>query len=312
MLNSRKPARRFAVVASLSAGLLLSSAVTATADEPPDAGAEQCSPSVICSQVGSGGSNSTSGPSQGGGGDGGHSGPQLCSYHDVQWACYDPERGYFNSDVGCYFRPLDKQPAEGDQAWEGHKPSEGTVYSKVCPQNGGGQDGLQTAFVSNAPGATPVIDLTVQAKLLADRMAFPAPKASVAPKDTAVVKAPVWLWAEGMVAPKPSSLAVPGASVTVTAQLNGMTWDFGQGMTVDCATAGTPYDPKYGDAKSPDCGYEFAVGSGTRQGGVFTGTVTAHWRAHVVITGPNAKTFDIDMPRGSDLALKVAEVQVLN
>ncbi|MER7670258.1 hypothetical protein ABTY61_17545 [Kitasatospora sp. NPDC096128] len=312
MLNSPKPARRFAVVASLSAGLLLSSAVTATADEPPDAGANTCSPSVICSHVGTGGSStSTSGTSQGGGDTGG-GGPQLCSYHDTQWACYDPERGYFNSDVGCYFRPLDQQPAEGDKAWEGHKPSEGSVYSKVCPQTAGGQDGLQTQFVSNAAGATPVINLTVQAKLLADRMAFPAPKAGLAPKETAVVKAPVWLWAEGMVAPKPSSLTVPGASVTVTAQLDGMTWDFGQGMTVDCATAGTPYDPVYKDAKSPDCGYEFAAGSGTRKGGVFTGTVTAHWRAHVVITGPQAKTFDIDMPRGSDLALKVAEVQVLN
>ncbi|MFJ9839458.1 hypothetical protein ACIRYZ_03185 [Kitasatospora sp. NPDC101155] len=267
---------------------------------------------MICSHAGSGGSTSTPRPSQGGGGDGGNSGPQLCSYHDVQWACYDPERGYFNSDWGCYFRPLDNPPAEGDDAWKGHKPSEGSLYTKVCPQTNGGQGGAEIVFQGNAPGATPVIDLTVQAKLLADRMAFPTPKASVAPKDTAVVKAPVWLWAEGMVAPKPSSLAVPGASVTVTAQLNGMTWDFGQGMVVDCATAGTPYDPKYGDAKSPDCGYEFAVGSGARQGGVFTGTVTAHWRAHVVITGPNAKTFDIDMPRGSDLALKVAEVQVLN
>ncbi|MFJ7249232.1 hypothetical protein ACIQWA_32020 [Kitasatospora sp. NPDC098652] len=312
MLNSRKPGRRFAVVASLSAGLLLSSAVRATADEPPGAGAETCSPSVICSHAGTGGSTgSTTGPAPGGG-DTGSGGPQLCSYHGTQWACYDPERGYFNSDVGCYFRPLDQQPPEGDKAWEGHKPSEGAVYSKVCPQTDGGQDGLQTQFVSNAAGATPVIDLTVQAKLLADRMVFPTPKASLAPKDTAVVKLPVWLWAEGMVAPRPSSLTVPGASVTVTAQLDGMTWDFGQGMTVDCATAGTPYDPKYGDAKSPDCGYEFAVGSGTRKGGVFTGTVTAHWRAHVVITGPNAKTFDIDMPRGADLALKVAEVQVLN
>lgn len=311
MLNSRKPARRFAVVASLSAGLLMSSAVTATADEPPGAGAETCSPSVICTHAGTGGSTgSTTGPSQGGGGGG--SGPQVCSYHGVNWACYDPALGYFNSDVGCYFRPLDQQPPEGSDKWEGHKPSEGTVYSKVCGQTDGGLGGLETQFVSNAAGATPVIDMTVQAKLLAGRMVFPAPKAGLAPKDTAVVKAPVWLWAEGMVAPPPSSLAVPGAAVTVTARLKGMTWDFGQGMTVDCATAGTPYDPKYGDAKSPDCGYVFTVGSGTRQGGVFTGTVTAHWQAHVVITGPNAKTFDLDMPRESDLALKVAEVQVLN
>ncbi|MBO1419581.1 hypothetical protein [Streptomyces sp. FH025] len=266
---------------------------------------------MICTHAGTGGKTPVPRPSQGGGG-GDDGGPQVCSYHGTEWACYDPELGYFNSDVGCYFRPLSPQPPEGDAAWEGHKPSEGAVYSKMCPQTGGGQDGLSTVFVSNAAGSTPVIDLTVQGKLLAGRMAFPTPVASFAPKDTAVVKAPVWLWAEGMVAPAPSSLSVPGASVTVTARLKGMTWDFGDGMSVDCATAGTPYDPKYGGAKSPDCGYEFPVGSGTKKGGVFSGTVTANWQAHVVITGPNAKTFDLDMPRGADLALRVAEMQVLN
>ncbi|MET8624154.1 hypothetical protein ABZW30_10440 [Kitasatospora sp. NPDC004669] len=267
---------------------------------------------MICSHAGTGGNTPAPSPSQGSSGDSGSSGPQVCSYHSVSWACYDPERGYFNDGDGCYYRPLDKQPAEGDSAWEGHKPSEGSVYSQVCPQTNGGQGGLATVFQANAAGAKQVIDPVVQGKLIAGRMAFPAPVAGVAPKDTAVVKAPVWLWADGMAAPHADPLVLPGVSVTVTARLDGMTWEFGPGMSVDCATAGTPYDPKYGAATSPDCGYEFSVGSGTRQGGVFTGTVTAHWQAHVVITGPNAQTFDLPMPRATDFTLKVAEVQVLN
>ncbi|MFD0400686.1 hypothetical protein ACFVHI_21725 [Kitasatospora sp. NPDC127121] len=314
MLNTRKPARRFAILAPLSAGLLLASAVSAAADEPPGGGAEQCYPDVICSGVNTGGTKPKPGPSQpGGGGGGGTSdGPLLCSYHDQQWPCHDPERGWFNSGVGCYFRPLDNPLPEGDPAWQGHKPSEGALYSKVCPQTGGGQDGAEIVFEATSPAGPPALNLVDVGFGFAHEMRFPKPTAGVAPKGTAVVKAPVWLWLDGVAAPAPKTLSVPGASVTVTPVLRGVTWVFDSGVSVTCDKAGTPYDPKYGAAKSPDCGYEFAVGSGTRKSGVFDGTVTANWVGEVVVTGPNAKTFDVKMPQSSNFTLKVAEVQVLN
>ncbi len=310
MLNRRHLVRRIAFLAPLSAGLLFSSALTAAADDP-GGGATQCAPDKICSDVHTGGSTPAPG-STGSGGGGSSDGPLVCSYHGVEWACHDPELGWFNSDQGCYYKVLDPQLPEGAPEWADHKPSEGALYSKVCPQTGGGADGAQIVFESNAPAGPPVLDLRAIGISLAHEMTFPKPAAGVAPKGTAVVKSPVWLWLDGVKAPEPKTLSVPGASVTVTPVLKNVTWTFDQGMEVTCDTAGTPYDPKYGGAKSPDCGYEFAVGSGTKPNGVFDGTVTAHWQGHVVVTGPNAKVFDVDLPQSSAFELKVAEMQVLN
>ncbi|MEU4298384.1 hypothetical protein [Kitasatospora aureofaciens] len=309
MLNARKPAGRFAAVASLSAGLLLTSAVTATADEPPSGGAEQCFPNVICAHAGSGGTTAT--PNPGGNGGGSDGGPELCSYHGVQWACYDPQWGSFDSGEGCYYRELDKQPPADDSAWGTNKPSDGSIYSKVCPQTNGGQDGAQFVFVPTGQRAKSVAELKQEAK---DRVHLPAPVGRVAPSGTAVVKAPVWLWAENATPPKPGNATSGGVSVTVTARLTGATWDFGDGRTKECATAGTPYDPKYGGTASPDCGYEFTVGSGTKQNGAFTATVSTHWVADVVVTGPKPEKYTISMPPqdSEPFTVKVAEVQVLN
>ncbi|MER7751706.1 hypothetical protein [Kitasatospora sp. NPDC097643] len=295
----------------MSAGLLFSSAVSATADEPPDAGAKQCAPNIICQDANTGGKKPVPGPTPTGGGGGGGGGVELCMYHDKVYACHDPELGWFSG--GCYFRPMDNPPAEGAEEWQGHKASEGALYTKVCLQDDGTQDGAKIVFLNQAPAKPAPIDLADEGRRLADQMVFPDPVAGVAPKGTAVVHTPVWLWVEGMTAPAPKSLGVPGASVTVTPKLRGVTWDFDKDLTpVNCAGVGTPYEEKYRDGKSPDCGYEFAIGSGKRKSGVFDGTVTAHWVGEVVVTGPNAKTFDIEMGRAATFSLRVAEVQVLN
>ncbi|MER7579292.1 hypothetical protein [Kitasatospora sp. NPDC097691] len=318
MLNVRKPARRFAVVASLSAGVLLSSAVTATADEPPSGGAEQCFPNVICAGANSGGKTPAPGstkPSGGGGGGGSDSGPQLCSYHGVPWACYDPQWGWFDSGVGCYFRELDDPPAAGDPAWENHDPKDGALYSKVCPQTGGGQDGAQIVFLANAPGgAATALDDSRAVEEAKRNVAFGQPVGRVAPGGTAVVNSPVWLWADNAATPPPGTAAVRGISVTVTPKLVESYWDFDNGLTTTCATAGTPYDPKYGAAPSPDCGFVFKTASGKQKDGVYTATVTMKWEATVVVVGgPNPRTFKIPMKQTSPLfTLRVAEVQVLN
>ncbi|MFE6050347.1 hypothetical protein ACFQ6N_06315 [Kitasatospora sp. NPDC056446] len=317
MLNARKPARRIAAVASMTAGLMLCSAVTATADEPPSGGAEQCFPNVICAGANSGGKTPVPGSTApaGGGGGGSDSGPQVCSYHGVPWACHDPQWGWFDSGQGCYFRPLDNPPPAGASEWGGHDPKDGALYSKVCPQTGGGQDGAEVVFMANGrPGQAP-IDLARLKQQAFDRVAFPQPKGRVKPDGTAVVNSPVWLWAEGAVPPKPGVAEIPGViSVTVTPRLVKADWDFGNGLKTTCATAGTPYDDTYGPAESPDCGYRFTVGSGTRKSGVFDGTVTTYWEADVVVTGPNPDKYTLKGIRRQSavFALRVAEMQVLN
>ncbi len=317
MLNARKPAGRFAAVASMSAGLLLSSAVTATADEPPTGGAEQCFPNVICAGANSGGKTPVPGSTKpsGGGGGSADTDPQLCSYHDVPWACHDPQLGWFNSDQGCYFRALDNPPAAGDSAWGGHDPKDGSLYSKVCPQTSGGQDGAEVVFVPNSQNGPKPDAEAMAIESAREKVVFGKPVGKVAPGDTAVVNSPVWLWADNAATPAPGTAAVQGVSVTVTPGLVRADWSFGDGFSTTCATAGTPYDHTYGGAESPDCGYVFKASSGKQKDGVFAATVTMNWEATVVVTGgSNPRTFKIKGIKQTSpvFRLKVAEMQVLN
>ncbi|MEU3570709.1 hypothetical protein AB0E96_20150 [Kitasatospora sp. NPDC036755] len=317
MLNgTRKPARRIAVAVSMSAGLLLSSAVSATADEPPSGGAEQCSPSVICADAHSGGKTPAPGGSKpSGGGGGSATGPQLCGYHEVPWACHDPALGWFSNSLGCYFRPLDNPPPAGAPEWGGNDPKDGALYTKVCAQTDGGMGGAEIVFEKTAPDGQTVNAEATAIQDAYDKVRFGAPVGRAAPQNTAVVHAPVWLWADGAALPAPGNASVGGISVTVTPRLVKADWSFGDRLQTSCTTPGTPYDPKYGGAKSPDCGYEFGTSSAGEKNGVFSATVTMHWAADVVVTGgSNPRKFTIKGINQSSkpFELRVAEMQVLN
>lgn len=315
MLNVRKPARRIAIAASMSAGLLLSSAVNASADEPPNGGAEQCYPNVICADAHSGGTTPAPGGSKPGGGGGSGTGPQLCGYHEVQWACHDPALGWFSNSQGCYFRPLDNPPPAGAPEWGGNDPKDGALYTKVCAQTDGGMGGAEIVFEKTAPDGQNVNAEATALQNAYDQVHFRPPVGRAAPRATAVVNAPVWLWADGAALPTPGRASAGSVTVTVTPRLVKADWSFGDRLQTSCGTAGTPYDPKYGDAKSPDCGYEFRTSSAGEKNGVFTATVTMRWEATVVVTGgSNPRTFTIKGIQQSSqpFELKVAEMQVLN
>ncbi|MBV6697896.1 hypothetical protein [Kitasatospora aureofaciens] len=309
MLNTGKPARRFAILAPLSAGLLLTSAISAIADETPGGGAEQCEPVAICGEVHGGGGKPTGGGGGGGGGGGSSEGPLLCSYHGQEYPCHDPEMGWFSNSDGCYYTTVDKPD---DPAWEGHKPSEGALYLPSCPNGAGGWSPGDIKFHAVAPAAPPPDPRAMALQILKDRMAFPAPAPAAAPLGTAVVKSPVWLWVKGYQPPQPVSLTLQGVTVTVTPRLKNVVWNFSDKYSVTCDKPGTPYDDKYGDAKSPDCGFEFPTGSAGEPGGAFSVNATANWVGEVTVTGLNTKKFEIGMPQNAGFQLKVAEVQVLN
>ncbi|MFD7902285.1 hypothetical protein ACFV4F_00095 [Kitasatospora sp. NPDC059722] len=310
MLNTRNTARRFAPLAPVSAALLLmSAAVPAIADETPGGSAQQCAPNVICGEVHGGGGTSTGGGNGGGGGGGNSGGPLLCSYHGQEWPCHDPEMGWFSNSDGCYYTTVDK-PAD-DPAWEGHKPSEGSLYLPSCPQAGGGFSPGKIQFSATAPSAPPPDPRAIAMKIVG-RMPFPAPAPAAAPLGTAVVKSPVWLWLNGRQAPEPISLPLQGITVTVTPRLKNVVWTFNDKYSLTCDKPGTPYDPGYGAAKSPDCGFEFPTGSAREPGGAFTVSATANWVGEVTVTGLNTKVDPIPMPQSATFQLKVAEVQVLN
>ncbi|MFJ3789845.1 hypothetical protein [Kitasatospora sp. NPDC090091] len=288
------------------------------ADEPPAGGGgdvTQCAVNVICTGVHTPGST----PSPGGGGTGGGGGgggDQVCQWNGVPMACHDPVYGWFSSSNGCYYRTTSPQPGAEDPVWAGHKPSEGAIYDVTCAYSDGTFGAPQPTFFAQAPAAPPPMNPGTKAKEIWDALTFPFPEPGVAPEGTSVVGVPVWFWLKNATTLNPVTVTEGAISVTVTPKLESVEWDLGDGgPAVVCAgpnAGGTPYEAKYGAAKSPTCGHVFTTGSGGKQGGTFTGTVTTRWRGYVTVTGSNQKVDPKDMSLFTDLKLRVGEVQVLN
>ncbi|MEE1824489.1 hypothetical protein PUR61_20255 [Streptomyces sp. BE20] len=230
-------------------------------------------------------------------------------------ACSDPELGWFSASRGCYFRLISPPPPAGDPRWQGHDPSEGSVYNVTCLDSAGSQTGAPAEFAAQAPAGPPPDNPAQLARQARDRIAFPKPKPVTAPKGDSVVGAPVWLWLEGSQPPAPVSVSGNTLTVTVTPRLDWVEWKFGDGTKERCegkAAAGTPYDPTYGANASPTCGHVFKSGSGRTTDGLFHGTVTAHWVGVVTVTGGTQQVDPIELPLTEAVQFRVAEVQVLN
>lgn len=122
------------------------------------------------------------------------------------------------------------------------------------------------------------------------------------------VGVPVWLWTQPWT-PQQATATVRGVSVTVRAEITSVTWDMGDGHTVECASAGTAYEEAMGWRDSPDCGYRYLKASQTKANpnGVYTVTATAHWR--VVWTGAYRSTAVVNTR--SSVTIPVSEVQVV-
>jgi len=90
---------------------------------------------------------------------------------------------------------------------------------------------------------------------------------------------PTWLWinpAEWV--PESKTATVPGESVTATATPVSVTWHPGDGSTVTCQGAGTPYTSADNPASaSPDCGHTYTTSSAGQPGGAFQPTATITW-----------------------------------
>src|SRR5699024_3387881 len=75
-----------------------------------------------------------------------------------------------------------------------------------------------------------------------------------------LVHVPVWMWIdEDQWAEQSASASVPGGEVSVRAAPSSVSWQMGDGTTVDCDGPGTPFDASAHDPEesSPDCGHTY-------------------------------------------------------
>jgi hypothetical protein len=227
--------------------------------------------------------------------------------------CSSPD-GYWSNGYRCYISLAKPQPPAGDPNWQGHEPGDGAVYNCYQPQTG-----LLVLIWSADPppnsgqGPTP----RDVAQLAIKQMALRAIDIGITPRPGAdsigIVGMPVWMWAANpdahTVGPATASATAGGITVSAIARIQRITWDMGDGHTVICNTAGTPYKASYGNKKSPDCGHVYTTSSSSKPDQRFTVTATSGW----VITWAGAGqtgTIRLDgLTRSVQIA--VGEAQVL-
>lgn len=224
--------------------------------------------------------------------------------------------GYWSNSLQCYVRVMDPQPGPDDPAWNGHSPDEGgAVYGCYQPLPVDIDVYLWLPAPPPASGAGP--SPRQVAEMAVDQMDLHAIEIGIVPEpgsgSMGVVGMPVWMWvadpSPSTVGPITASASAGGITVTATARLNKITWDMGDGTTVVCHGAGTPYDPTHGRAQSPDCGHVYTISSYGRPGNAFTVTANSDW----VITWDGAGQTGTIRMNGltQSVQVPVGEVQVL-
>src|SRR5262249_33914371 len=104
---------------------------------------------------------------------------------------------------------------------------------------------------------------------------------------------------------------VPGESVTATARPVSVTWTFGDGTTVICHSAGTPWTPADSPtAPSPTCGHTYLTSSANQPGAAYRVTATLIWQVSW-IGGGTAGALP-DLSRSSGATFRVAQIETLN
>jgi hypothetical protein len=151
-----------------------------------------------------------------------------------------------------------------------------TVQTLACPIG---------AAPAGAPAAGPGLPdpavLAALAALARQTLGLPSPVIRSSPTQNALqlTNLPTWLWinpAEWV--PESKTATVPGESVTATATPVSVTWHPGDGSTVTCQGAGTPYaSADNPGSASPDCGHTYTSSSAGQPDGAFQATATITW-----------------------------------
>ncbi|MFG2775273.1 ATP/GTP-binding protein [Streptomyces sp. NPDC048350] len=146
-------------------------------------------------------------------------------------------------------------------------------------------------------------------------MLLRGPEIGITPKPggTGVVGMPVYMWTEKgaeTYGPNVASASAGGITVTATAKVSSIVWNMGDGKTVTCTTAGTPYKADYGKKPSPDCGHHYNTPSATMSTGKFHVTATSTWSIDWQAT--TGQSGQLTESRTSSVDITVVEVQVLN
>lgn len=215
-------------------------------------------------------------------------------------------------------KKLDPQPPASSDLWDGHDPADGgAVYVRTCRYYmTTGASTTITEAVYGGPGGPPepAVDPAVVAQQAVDKMLLRGPEIGITPKPggTGVIGMPVYMWTSTgaeTYGPNSATATAGAVSVTATAKVSRIVWNMGDGHSVVCTTAGTPYKAAYGKQPSPDCGHRYTRPSSAQTSGKYHVTATSTWTIDWAGGGATGQLTEV---RNSAVDIAVAEVQVVN
>ncbi|HZQ78541.1 MAG TPA: hypothetical protein VFE55_14495 [Acidimicrobiia bacterium] len=145
------------------------------------------------------------------------------------------------------------------------------------------------------------------------RLVFPllTPRSSPASPWT-YVNYPTALWLDGDASSRTATAEAPGVRVTVSATLEEVRWETGDGAVEVCRGPGRPPDPNV-SGDHGDCSHVWSWPSSGQPQSAYQVTATSLWRVTWTAEGaPGGGDLGLVPQRSVPVAVRVAEIQTLN
>src|SRR3954464_6892383 len=244
-------------------------------------------------------------PTPGGGKPGGDPSGRTCSTSKGKTVPCSKGDGVWLDGHECYIKLASEQPAPPP----GKK--QGAWYQ--CTWLPGTVSGIigRTLWLDQPPAQ---IDPAQLAREIPARIQLARVGIGITPEPgrTGVLGLPTYLWVNNAgphtLGPISDSATEGGVTVTLTARVSNVVWNLGDGTTLTCTGAGTPYRDEFGARPSPTCGHTYKHPSTELPGGVYRVTATAVW--DVTWTG-GGQSGQIPFEVGSSTTIRIGEVQAL-
>ena len=252
-------------------------------------------------------SGSPSEPGTSGGSSSG--GTRVCSYNDRKVGCSN-DYGSWVPSASAWCQLADTQPPKTDAVWLGR--SDGSIYECVRPTGELIPDPGQRYYrwLPDTEATPP--DPEELAKEILASLKLDAPDMGMFPKGDSkehigLVGWHMWLWSEApednQWGPVSASRSEAGITVTLTAEVDEVVWEMGDGGSVTCGKGKAWSSARTNGGQnvaSSECGYVYEAM------GRYTVTTTAHWGV-VWSGGGESGTMSLDVTR--EAPMRVGEIQ---
>ncbi|WP_238154419.1 hypothetical protein [Ornithinimicrobium sufpigmenti] len=125
------------------------------------------------------------------------------------------------------------------------------------------------------------------------------------PGRVGLIGLPTWMWVQDLDGstwgPITRTASSGPWSVSATGQVDRIEWDMGDGTVVVCTTPGTPYEDRFEDLDSPDCGHRY------QEQGYYPVTATSYWVITWAGMGQSG-TIELDLVREGQIVMGEAQV----